>query len=289
VTPDRVAGWAESGINRVSLGVQSLVTGELRAVGRMHMATSVADSIFMLRQAGIGNISVDLIAGLPYQTLESWEETLQRVLEFGPTHISAYMLEVDEDSSLGGELLRSGGRYGASAVPSEELIVELYTRALECFTTSGYIHYEISNFTRPGFASSHNEKYWTGVPYFGFGVDAHSYDGGHRWANVDSIEQYLDRMQQGRSPIQERFALEPAQKLEERFFLGLRRRQGIELPSLFGEMTDETRADYQHKIDSFCDAGWLEKEGDFLRLTNRGVLLSNEVFAGFLSAESVRK
>ena len=282
-TRERAAAWAACGINRVSLGVQSLVTRELRAVGRMHTAATVADSLATLRQSGIVNISVDLIAGLPHQTSESWEATLQCVLELAPPHLSVYMLEVDEDSSLGGELLQGGNRYGTSAVPSDELVVEFYTRTLESFANAGFLHYEISNFARPGFASRHNEKYWTGIPYYGFGVDAHSYDGERRWANVDSIAGYLDRMERNLDPIQEHSALEPLQKLEERFFLGLRRRQGILLSSAFAEMQDAVRTRFQHRIDSFCDAGWLEKEGEFLRLTDRGVLFSNEVFAGFLA------
>ena len=285
VTAERAAVWAACGINRVSLGVQSMATKELRAVGRMHTARGVGESVAMLRQMGIDNISLDLIAGLPHQTAESWENTLQGALELAPPHLSVYMLEVDEDSTLGGELLQGGSRYAASAVPSEELVVELYMRALERFAEAGFIHYEISNFARPGRASRHNEKYWTGIPYFGFGVDAHSYDGDSRWANVDSIAGYLEAMARDREPIREHSALDPLQKLEERFFLGLRRREGILLSSVITECDSAVRDSYQARIDCFCDAGWLELEGDRLRLTNRGMLFSNEVFAGLLAGK----
>ena len=286
VTAESAPAWAACGINRVSLGVQSMITKELRAVGRMHTAASVAESIATLRQAGIGNISVDLIAGLPHQTAESWEATLETVLKLEPKHLSIYMLEVDQDSSLGSELLQGGSRYGASAVPSEELVVELYTRAVERLADAGFLHYEISNFSRPGCASRHNEKYWTQIPYFGFGVDAHSYDGECRWGNVDSITDYLERMDQGRQPIQERRKLGFGERLEERFFLGLRRRQGVSLPDICSEFGNSVCEPYRVKIRELCDTGWLEANGEWVRLTDRGVLFSNEVFAGLLLGET---
>jgi oxygen-independent coproporphyrinogen-3 oxidase len=285
-TPERAADWASCGVNRVSLGVQSMVTRELRAVGRMHTAATVVDALSALRRAGIDNISIDLIAGLPHQTAASWEQSLQSVLELAPPHLSVYMLEVDTDSTLGGELLQSGSRYAAPAVPSEELVVEFYTRSMERFGADGYRHYEISNFSRTGLASRHNDKYWTHLPYFGFGVDAHSYDGDHRWANTDSIADYLHRMDEKLNPVQEFVKLEHAQKLEELFFLGLRRRQGILLPALLAEMDDCLRAVYEQKIGEFREIGWLEQQGDRLRLTDQGVLFSNEVFAGLLVTET---
>jgi len=289
VTLERAAAWAACGINRISLGAQSMITKELRAVGRMHDAGSVAEAVAHLRRSGIENISLDLIAGLPHQTANSFEATLELVLDLEPKHLSVYMLEVDQDSSLGGELLRGGSRYGASAVPSEELVVELYLRAVERLKRSGFLHYEISNFARPGCASRQNEKYWTNLPYFGFGVDAHSYDGEHRWANVDSITDYLNRLEQGAGAAQECRQLSPAEKLEERFFLGLRRRQGIRLSAIYSEWGDTARESYQGRIRELCACGWLEENGDWLRLTDSGVLFSNDVFSELLAqATTVR-
>jgi oxygen-independent coproporphyrinogen-3 oxidase len=283
VSPASVAGWVACGINRVSLGVQSLVAQELRAVGRMHDAATVSGAVAVLRDVGIENISIDLIAGLPHQTAESWERTLATVLDLAPPHVSVYMLEVDEDSRLGGELLQGGARYGAAAVPTEEQVVEFYTRAIERLRDAGLLQYEISNFSRPGAESRHNEKYWTHVAYYGFGVDAHSFDGDCRWANVDSITPYLERLDHNKSPVQECHKLEVEERLEERFFLGLRRRQGISVAAIrsqFGNSYDEKMGE---RIREFCDAGWLEASGDQLRLTDRGVLFSNEVFAGLLA------
>ncbi|MBI3934490.1 MAG: radical SAM family heme chaperone HemW [Acidobacteria bacterium] len=286
VTVENAAAWSSIGINRVSLGVQSMIMKELRAVGRTHTAARVAEAVVNLRSSGIDNISVDLIAGLPHQTAESWNATLQAVVDLEPTHLSVYMLEVDQDSSLGGELLRGGNRYGASVVPSDELVVELYTRAVERLADAGFLHYEISNFARPGGSSRHNEKYWMNIPYFGFGVDAHSFDGEHRWANVDSIASYLERRDQGLHPIQERKKLEPAEKLAERFFLGLRRRQGISLPMIESEFGDSFPEELRETIREYCDGGWLETAEGWLRLTDQGVLFSNEVFAGLLAGEA---
>jgi oxygen-independent coproporphyrinogen-3 oxidase len=283
VAVERAAAWAACGFNRVSLGVQSMVSKELRAVGRMHTAATVSGAVAILRHAGIENVSLDLIAGLPHQSTASWETTLQHVLELAPPHLSVYMLEVDADSSLGGELLRGGSRYAASAVPSEDVVVEMYSRAIERFAKAGLEQYEISNFARPGGASCHNEKYWTGLPYVGFGVDAHSYDGSRRWANDDSIPGYLEAVERGGSPIREQRALSPLEKLEERFFLGLRRRQGILLSTIFDGYGEAVRDAYQDRIDRFRETGWLEIQGDRARLTHRGVLFSNEVFAGLLA------
>jgi putative oxygen-independent coproporphyrinogen III oxidase len=283
VTSETAAGWASCGVNRVSLGVQSMATAELRAVGRMHDANTVVRAVENLRDAAIDNISVDLIAGLPHQTESSWEQSLSAVLDLQPPHASVYMLEVDDESRLGGELLRGGAHYSAGAVPDQDEIVEFYTRAIERLGEAGLRQYEISNFARPGRESRHNEKYWLQIPYYGFGADAHSFDGERRWANVDSLPEYLSRMAAGRSPVLEVLALEPLEKLEERLFLGLRRRQGVScqaISSQFGKAAWATLAD---KMKEFYEAGWLELDGDRLRLTDRGVLFSNEVFAGLLT------
>lgn len=249
VTPTTAAAWAASGINRVSLGVQSMVLAELRAVGRLHDAQTVTQAFCSLRDAGIENISVDLIAGLPHQTAASWETSLQALLQLEPSHLSVYMLEVDDDSRLGREMLHNGERYHAAAVPSEEQVAEFYCSAMELLGASGLEHYEISNFSRPGKLSRHNEKYWTDAPYFGFGVDAHSYDGERRWANTDSVVTYIERINQLQPPIAEQKTLCAREKLEERMFLGLRRREGISLRRLDAEFM--TTAEFGCRAERF--------------------------------------
>jgi oxygen-independent coproporphyrinogen-3 oxidase len=290
VTPARAASWAAIGINRLSLGVQSMVRAELRAVGRMHDARTVVEAFCSLRAAGIQNISADLIAGLPHQTTESWKASLGSLLELDPAHLSVYMLEVDADSRLGSEILTNGPRYHATAMPSEEQVADFYSAAMEILRAAGFEHYEISNFARPGKASRHNQKYWTHASYIGFGPDAHSYDGGRRWANTESLTAYMEMIGKGAPAIVEVKTLCSREKLEERLFLGLRLREGISLSRLNAEFAYHMGKDagfdieqrYAAPIREFSEAGWLEAAGGCLRLTDRGLLFSNEVFAGFL-------
>jgi len=286
VTLENASAWAACSVNRISMGVQSMVTEELRAVGRMHDAETVRRAFAALRNARIENISVDLIAGLPHQTPASWRASLEALLDLRPAHFSVYMLEVDEDSRLGRELLGGGSRYRTAAIPAEDQVAAFYCEAVETLRRAGYEHYEISNFALPSRQSRHNWKYWTNARYFGFGVDAHSYDGERRWANTDSLDAYIEKLSRGESPVVECKTLAPQEQLEERFFLGLRRRIGVSLPELDAEFATHfpwgASERYNGTVQELIAAGWLERSGDCLRLTERGVLFSNEVFAGFI-------
>src|SRR5438128_9923235 len=174
LTPALLDLLRRCGVNRVSLGAQSFIDQESRSVGRLHTRTTVIDDIGRLRSAGIENINIDLIAGLPHQTLESWNLSLSHVIDSGVPHVSVYMLEIDEDSRLGRELIAGGTRYHAHFVPDEDLTAELYEIACDGLNHVGIQQYEISNFAQSGYESRHNLKYWTRQPYIGFGVDAHS-------------------------------------------------------------------------------------------------------------------
>lgn len=273
LTPEQVDVWARVGLDRVSLGVQSFVPRELARTGRKHTAEIVCGEVDLLRRAGIANINIDLIAGLPGQTMASWRESLAWVEKLEPPHVSVYMLEIDADSRLGNEVLLNGKRYGAPEIPGDELIAELYETALVELARIGIYRYEISNFARPGFESLHNLKYWRLEPYLGFGADAHSFDGALRFQNVETAAEYVARMRQGQSP---ELSSMLANRHEERFFVGLRLTDGIR-----PEPAEWTR--FQAPIDRFLAEGLLAREGEKLRLTNRGVLLSNEVFAEFIT------
>lgn len=262
ITSEKAVGWRNAGIDRVSLGVQSFIESEIRRTGRKHTADVVASDMAVLREAGISKINIDLIAGLAGQTWQSWKESLNWLLKLQPDHASIYMLEVDEDSRLGREMLLGGVRYGALDVPGENLITEFYECAVETLETAGLKRYEISNFALPGHESLHNLKYWRREPYFGFGADAHSFDGKMRWANVDSPQQYVEQQ----DPIVEK---SNADENEERFFLGLRLSEGIDAAGV--KATEAERN------------GLLERSNGRLRLTPRGVLLSNEVFQEFIA------
>ena len=272
ITPEKVEGWRNAGINRVSLGVQSFVQPEIARTGRRHTAEIVESDVKMLGQAGIASVNIDLIAGLAGQTRESWLQSLDWIGKLRPSHVSVYMLEVDEDSRLGSEILLGGKRYGASDIPSDERIVEFYELAREYLHGMGIERYEISNFARPGEESLHNLKYWLLEPYIGFGSDAHSFDGSWRWQNVESPGEYVKRFQDSKPVEEERIAADVQQ---ERFFVGLRLMRGI-IPSA------EDREKFDAPIRDGIDRGLLEIDGPVLRLTSRGVLFSNEVFQEFL-------
>ncbi len=290
LTGNMLDGLLGCGVNRVSLGVQSFDDEEAAAVGRLHNRTTVLQDIARLRAAGITNINIDLIAGLPHQNAKSWEFSLAETIATAAPHISVYMLEVDEDSRLGRELLAGGTRYHAHFVPDEEAMADFYLAACERLPSEGIAQYEISNFAREVFESRHNLKYWTRQPYLGFGVDAHSMLlsatpdlEAVRFAPPDSLEQYMSGGGMQRTPVSQPAAL------EESFFLGLRLTQGVslcELASKFGEETiDPTRA----AIAEFIDDGLMEQRGEFVCLTARGRLLSNEVFERFIVADEITR
>lgn len=268
---EQARAWRAAGIDRVSLGVQSFAGAEIRWTGRRHTAETVEREAALLRAAGISNFNVDLIAGLPGQTLVSWRESLDWIERLEAPHVSVYMFELDEDSRLGREMLAGGARYGAREAPGEELVVELYERAVDRLRAMGVRRYEISNFARAGRESLHNLKYWRREPYAGFGADAHSFDGAVRRRNAESPQEYLARRE---APC---VGEEPAHPEEERFFLGLRLDAGV-------RPTEEERRRFAAPIARAMAAGLLETvpEGE-LRLTRRGVLLSNEVFEEFLT------
>jgi oxygen-independent coproporphyrinogen-3 oxidase len=265
ITPDLASAWVDAGITRVSLGVQSFVDTEIRRSGRRHSAAIVAAEVDNLRAAGIRDINIDLIAGLSGQTEARWRESLDWIERLAPEHVSVYMLEVDGDSRLGKEMLLGGVRYGASDTPSDDAVAAFYEIAVDRLAALGIARYEISNFARPGHESLHNLKYWRLEPYIGFGADAHSFDGVTRAQNGESVDDYLAG--RGRHT-------EPAAG-DEHLFIGLRLTRGIRPDAA------EWRR-FEQPIRRFLDTGLLETDGDLLRLTPRGVLLSNEVFQEFL-------
>jgi oxygen-independent coproporphyrinogen-3 oxidase len=269
LTLERIEAWRESGINRVSLGVQSFVQREIARTGRKHTAGIVAGEVAMLRECGIDNINIDLIAGLSGQTASSWSESLDWLERLAPPHVSVYMFEIDEDSRLGHEVLLNGKRYGAPEIPPDDMTAELYEMAVARLTSLGILRYEVSNFARTGRESKHNLKYWRLEPYVGFGADAHSFDRERRWWNVETPAEYVECDTPRIDSVE-------ANLDEEKFFVGLRLVEGIRPSS-------EEWIRYRLPITRFLSDGLLERQGDMLRLTDRGVLLSNEVFQEFIA------
>lgn len=273
ITRDKARQWRAAGIDRVSLGVQSFVKAELQRTGRKHDAATVAGDCSTLLECGIENINIDLIAGLPHQTAASWAESLEWIERIAPPHVSVYLLEVDEDSRLGLEILNNGSRYGAGEVPADDLMAELYETAVQRLRSAGINRYEISNFARPGSESLHNLKYWQLETYAGFGVDAHGFDGVERFANTDSTEDYIERWRRRES---RRVETTQANVAEERFFVSLRLAAGI-------RPEQEEWSRFREPIARAVERGLLERDGASLRLTSQGVLLSNEVFQDFVA------
>ena len=314
LSPEILEVLVDCGVNRVSLGMQSFVDQETRSVGRLHTRDITLADIASLRMAGITEISLDLIAGLPHQTVESWDYSLAETIATGVPHVSVYMLEVDEDSRLGRELIAGGTRYHAHHVPDDDLVADFYLQACETLNAAGLHQYEISNFARdlsalkghgfsragktptepaasaaevlPSHASRHNLKYWLRNPYFGFGVDAHSMlcvprlNQSHaavRFATTDNLDALLAGAPLTRTDVDESSALEEA------FFLGLRLNRGINLDSIANDFGSALLTRYGEPIAELTASGLLLTESNWLRLTDRGRLLSNEVFSRFLA------
>ncbi|HXW91961.1 MAG TPA: radical SAM family heme chaperone HemW [Terriglobales bacterium] len=311
LSPEIIDVFSRSGVNRASLGVQSFVDQEAASVGRLHHSQTVFDDIARLRSAGIANINLDLIAGLPHQSCGSWRTSLDRAIASQVPHLSVYMLEVDEDSRLGRELIAGGTRYHAQVVPDEDQVADFYGMACEQLQNAGVEQYEISNFARPGYESHHNLKYWSRQPYLGFGVDAHSMlnparagveasgdglprtgpaelawraapGGGEavRFATPDSLDDYLA------APALKRTFIDHEAALEETFFLGLRLNGGADLERIAAVFGISRVAALRPTLVELVQAGLLEQEETRIRLTPRGRLLSNEVFERFLSPPS---
>ena len=289
-----LAALVAAGVNRVSLGVQTFVDREAAVSGRLHNRTVVLQDLSRLRAAGVGNLSIDLIAGLAGQTVESWRESLATLIETGVPHASIYMLEVDGDSRLGRELLVHGARYGANSVPCDEVIAEMYSEAIGMLNRAGLNQYEISNFSRPGFASRHNLRYWMRRPYLGLGLDATSMlreasrEGESqgprrvlRSTTTSDLKAFLEQLVPG-----ENVWPSPQQQHEEAWFLGLRLNEGVHLAALEREFGPQPVARALEAAARLADAGLVTSNGATVRLTPQGQLLSNDVFQEFLDLEA---
>ena len=274
------------GFNRVSLGVQSFVDHEASAVGRTHTRTITLNEIERLRDSGIDDINVDLIAGLPHQTRQSWRDSLAQAIATGVPHLSVYMLDVDEDSRLGREIIAGGTRYGVGMVPNEQTIADMYSEAVEQFCAAGITQYEISNFARAGRRSRHNLKYWTRQPYLGLGLDAHSFlstaaGEAIRVATSDDLTAYLDPS----ISDDDRGTITPvsrAEALEEAWFLGLRLNDGVSLTDITREFGESAIQVFQPILTDACQQGLMEYDEHRARLTHQGRLFANDVFQKFL-------
>lgn len=265
------------GINRLSFGVQSFADDELQMIGRVHNAHEARAAIRLARQAGFANISLDLIAGLPEQRMETWQRNLQEAFALAPEHLSVYLLELYQDAPLLHRIKR-----GELRALDEELTVAMYYALVDEAARHGYEHYEISNWARPGYASRHNLKYWTGAPYWAFGVSAAGYDGRTRWSNTRNIHEYLKRLEHAESPIAETIELDDEDRQSEHLFLRLRLQDGVNLREHQQRFGVNARERYSDELARLNDAGLIELNNDELKISRKGKVLANEVFAVFV-------
>ncbi|MBC7930250.1 MAG: radical SAM family heme chaperone HemW [Rubrivivax sp.] len=279
VTPEALRDFRAAGVNRASFGAQTFDDAELKRLGRTHTADDTRRTLSLLRDAGFDNISFDLIAGLPEQTLDAWERNLGEALKLRPEHLSLYLLEVHEGTPLAEQI-----RQGRYAAPDSDTAAEMYRRVVEQTGSAGYEQYEISNFSLPGRESRHNMKYWTGAPYFGFGCSAHSFDGeGARWSNERDARAYVELIEEKGNAVATRDTLDASERSAEALFLGLRLlARGVNLAEHRARFRRDVLTEYADDLARFSDAGLIELDGDVLRLTPAGALLSNEVFAAFV-------
>ena len=274
VTAETLAGYRSLGVNRASFGVQTFNDRDLKLLARGHNADDARKTFELLRDAGFDNISFDLIIGLPGQTIEDWERNLDEALKMDPEHLSLYLLEIHAGTPLA-EQVRSGRR----PKPDEELAAEMYEMMQERVGSAGFDQYEISNFSKPGFESRHNTKYWRLDPVYGYGVSAHSFDGIQRYANERDTAKYVQRTEEFGVAEVSREQIDAA---SEYVFLGLRMTDGVDLQDHQKRFGADLLEKYRTELEALSNVGLVEIEGGRLRLTRKGMLFSNEVFASFV-------
>lgn len=282
LTAAKLDAYRAAGVNRASVGVQSFDDAELASIGRVHDAGDARAAVALLREAGFDNVSLDLIAGLPLQRIETWRANLASALELAPDHLSLYMLELHPGTKLARDV--DDGRV---VRPDDDLAAAMYDEMIETLTGAGFVHYEISNFARAtpdggDRRSRHNEKYWLDADYFGFGVSAHGYVGGERRANVRSIAGYAEAIEATGDATCERTRLDARDRAGEAAFLGLRRTAGIDLDAFDSRYGINLTQAFADGLDPLIDAGLVDVRDGRLTLTRSGLLLSNEVFQAFV-------
>lgn len=272
VTPEWCAALPALGVNRVSMGVQSFEDRILRAIGRRHTSQQVVKAVENLHDVGIGNISLDLIYGLPGQTLDSWAESVDRAIALAPRHVSAYWLTYEP----GTRLWRQREQGEVTEVP-EDVCIAMYHLLVKRLQEAGFEHYEISNFSLPGYHSRHNSSYWDGTPYLGLGAAAHSYDRNVRRSNPHDLHAYITCIAAGKTAcIEEEMTL--WERYDERVMLLLRTAAGMDVERLRQEFGDELAGHFLHEVQRHIAAGNIRREGDSRYvLTTDGILLSDSV------------
>jgi oxygen-independent coproporphyrinogen-3 oxidase len=289
IDPDKTIQYKEAGINRISIGLQAFQDDLLKEIGRTHNVTQALATFELFRQAGFTNISLDLIAGLPGQTVKDWQENLTMLCLLDPEHVSIYLLELHENTPFGRIYTKTSSTdkdaidfQGMASLPSEDVVESFYLEAVRQLTLEGYGHYEISNFAKPGWESRHNLKYWTDQPFLGFGCSAFSYLDGKRWGNERNPWKYIGRINHEGQAVDGLFQLAQRELQEESIFLGLRMMRGLDCRQFQTRFGLDFYERYGRPLDFLQQGGLVECSPDRVRLTPKGCMLSNEVFAELL-------
>lgn len=267
----------QAGVNRLSFGVQSFNDELLKRIGRTHRASEVYETIQLAQDVGFTNITIDLIYGLPGQTMEDFEDTLAKALALQLPHYSSYSLIVEPKTVFYNQM-----RKGTLNLPPQELEASMYERLMEEMERHGMHQYEISNFARPGFESKHNLTYWDNKEYYGIGAGAHGYTGGKRVANHGPVKKYITPLLKGELPVLDEHPVPLYEKMEEEMFLGLRKTKGVSLETFKSKFSVEMKEIFGESLEEQMKKGLLTIEDGFVSLTERGKLLGNEVFQSFL-------
>lgn len=276
VTCDYIKAMRQLGVNRVSMGVQSFNDDDLRAINRRHTAKQAIDAVHMIKDAGISNVSIDLIYGLPGQSLDSWRHNVEQAIALGVQHISAYCLSYEHGTRLW--VMREKGKVQEA---SDELCVAMHEQLVKCLKEAGFEHYEISNFALPGFRSRHNSSYWNYTPYLGLGAAAHSFDGTTRRYNPSSIKEYINALNENRTAYTEEHP-HWFERFDEEVMLRLRTSDGLDLGTIASHYGDQTANGLLLKAQPFISQGLLKLNNNTLTLTPQGVMLSDNIICNLM-------
>ena len=279
LTEEKLKTYRELGINRISMGLQSTFNDELKNLGRIHTYEEFLEGYRLARKAGFQNINIDLMSGLPNQSLEKWETTLARIIELNPEHISAYSLIIEEGTKFYDQY---GTEEGEKALPDEELDRLMYQKTKELLSAAGYERYEISNYAKPGYESRHNCSYWTGIDYLGVGLGASSLIQKNRYRNKENMECYLKTLVQNKVVRQLEETLDKQSEIEEYMILGLRMMKGVSKSEFFKRFGETMDMKYGEVLAQLKSLELITEEDDFVCLTEKGIDVSNEIFTMFM-------
>jgi oxygen-independent coproporphyrinogen-3 oxidase len=277
ITKEKAEVYKDLGFNRISVGLQAAQDRILKLMGRIHTKEMFIDCINLLKSIGISNINADIIFGIPCQSVKDWEETINLLLAFDLPHLSCYSLKIEENTPW-----FEMSQRGELPEVDEDLEREMYYVVMSKLNNLGYQHYEISNFSKPGFWCRHNLKYWTGKPYIGIGAAAHSFINNVRYANIINPEDYIKRVMDNASPVVFREEIGERERLSERLILGLRLMEGISLKQMEREFGHEAVGKYSKKIENLEEKKLICFNGDIIKLTKKGMDFANQVWVEFI-------